>query len=229
MWVRDFLNFSFIYAYDIVGTNLDCVTLKGYLVDVIEDLVPGWTRRDDYMKDDLPQLGKYLVSIHNLCDKSNAKAWVNFFEIYIKVSDRADAHIRTIADQEMNSNQFGIGGLQGATTLSQRTYANLLEHLDGKLSTPSDAKDIACYNLCMNDQLFQKPFLTRKGYVGLVPDHAKVRDVLAIFTSGKFPYVVRGNGDGTYKFIGDAYMDGIMYGGSRRTSLAPRNLFCDEE
>lgn len=206
----------FIPANNIVGTNPDCVTLKGYFVDIIEDLILGWTPRDDYMKEDLPQLGKYLESVRNLCNKSNTKAWVNSFEIYTKASDRANAHIRIpIADQEININQFGIGGLQGATTLSQRRYASLLEHIDGKLSTPSDVvalKDVACYGLCMNDQLFRKPFLAKKGYVGLAPDHAKVGDVLAIFLGGSFPYVVRGNGDGTYKFIGDAYVHGIMYG-----------------
>jgi hypothetical protein len=214
---------SFIHAYNKVGTGLACVTLKVYLVDIIEDLIPGWTPRDDYMKEDLPQLGKYLENIHNPCDKSNAKAWVNSFEIYTKASDRADAHIRIpIADQEMNINQFGVGGLQGATVLSQRTYASLLEHIDGKLGPPSDAaalKDVARYNLCMNDQLFRKPFLAKKGYVGLVPDHAKVGDVLVIFLGGKFPYVVRGNGDGTYKFTGDAYAHGIMYGGFTENEL----------
>jgi hypothetical protein len=39
-----------------------------------------------------------------------------------------------------------------------------------------------------------------------------VGDVLVIFLGGKFPYVVRSNGDGTYRFIGDAYVHGIMYG-----------------
>jgi len=202
--------------YKIVGSNLDGITLKGYHVDIIEELIPGRTTRDQYMKEDLPQLGKYLESIRSLCDKSNAKAWVNFFEIYTKASDRADAHIRIpIADQEMNHNQFGVGGLQSTTALSQRAYTSLLEHIDGKLDTPSHAaalRDVACYNLCMKDQLFRRPFLAKKGYVGLVPDHAKVGDVLAIFLCGKFPYVVRGDGDGTYKFIGDAYVHGIMYG-----------------
>ena len=216
-------------AYIIAGTGLDGVTLKGYLVDVIEDLVPGWTPRDDPMKDDLPQLGKYLESIRNLCDRSNAKAWVNIVEIYTKASDRADAHIRIpIADHEMNTDQFGIGGLQGATALSQRTYASLLEHIEGKLKPLADAaalKDVTCYNLCMSDQLFRKPFLAKKAYVGLVPNHSKVVDVLIIFRGGKFPSVVRGNGDGTYRFIGDAYVHGIMYGQFTEKELVLMNSF----
>lgn len=198
------------------GMDMGCVNLKGSLVDVIEDLVPGWTPREDYMKEGLPQLGKYLESIRNLCENSNAKAWVHSSEVYTKASDRADAYFRIpIADQEMNTNNFGVGGLKGATSVSQRAYASLLEHIDGKLSKSSDAaavKDVTCYGLCMNDQLFRRPFLSKKGYVGLVPDHAKVGDAPVIFYGGKFPYVVRGGGDGTYTFIGDAYVHGIMYG-----------------
>jgi len=85
----------------------------------------------------------------------------------------------------------------------------------GSLILPLDLRakgEVARYNTMMNDQLFRKPFLAKKGYVGLAPDHTEVGDMIVIFLGGKFPYVVRGNGDGTYRFIGEAYIHGIMYG-----------------
>jgi len=128
----------FTPASNEISADLESVTLKGYLVDIIENLILGWTPRDNYMSEDLPQLGKYLQDIRDLCERSNAKVRNTQFEIYTNASDRAGAHIRIpIADQELNVNQFGAGGTQRATQVSHLRYKNLLDHIDGKLDTPS--------------------------------------------------------------------------------------------
>ncbi|KAJ8108979.1 hypothetical protein OPT61_g7794 [Boeremia exigua] len=68
--------------------------------------------------------------------------------------------------------------------------------------------------------------ITSKGYIGWVPAESKNGDVVMILPGGRVPYVLRrasepisthggaGNNSGTerYKFLGDAYIQGIMNG-----------------
>jgi hypothetical protein len=51
----------------------------------------------------------------------------------------------------------------------------------------------------------------RKGNIGLVPTNAKVGDVVAVFTGGLIPIILRPE-SGHYTFVGDAYVHGIMDG-----------------
>ncbi|KAH7629963.1 heterokaryon incompatibility protein-domain-containing protein [Sordaria sp. MPI-SDFR-AT-0083] len=61
----------------------------------------------------------------------------------------------------------------------------------------------------------RSPYVTAtKGYLGMAPRRSKVGDVVVIFCGDRIPYVIRlkGNGDNTYTFVGEAYCDGIMDG-----------------
>lgn len=60
---------------------------------------------------------------------------------------------------------------------------------------------------------------TRKGHFGMVAPDSQPDDVVMILAGGRVPYVLHeelgyetGNGPVTYSFIGDAYVDGLMYG-----------------
>jgi len=67
----------------------------------------------------------------------------------------------------------------------------------------------------MSWQRFRRPFLSQKGYFGLVPDTAAVGDVVVVFEGAKFPYVLRKCEDEVeekYTLVGEAYVHGIMYG-----------------
>jgi hypothetical protein len=57
-----------------------------------------------------------------------------------------------------------------------------------------------------------RPFLSVSGYVGLAPKFMEQGDVPVLFCATKFPYVLRGNGDGTYMFVGKVYVHGIIDG-----------------
>ncbi|KAH6990081.1 heterokaryon incompatibility protein-domain-containing protein [Ilyonectria destructans] len=58
----------------------------------------------------------------------------------------------------------------------------------------------------------RRPFITSTGFVGLCPSHVAVGDVVCIFYGGKAPYVIRPGKYETFTFIGEAYVQGIMYG-----------------
>jgi len=45
-----------------------------------------------------------------------------------------------------------------------------------------------------------------------MPKYAEVGDKICLFYGGNLPYVIRPRGDGTYRYIGDCYLDGVMYG-----------------
>lgn len=55
-------------------------------------------------------------------------------------------------------------------------------------------------------------FTTVNGYFGLGPDCMRTGDVAVILFGGQFPYILRPKNDGTYLFLGQAYISNIMDG-----------------
>jgi len=77
---------------------------------------------------------------------------------------------------------------------------------DGALRTST-------YSSVMKDFGPYRPFLTRKGYVGLTPSPCTVGDVVVIFLGAKLPSLPRPMGDGAaYQLVGEIYVHGVMYG-----------------
>lgn len=54
--------------------------------------------------------------------------------------------------------------------------------------------------------------VTTGGRMGFVPSHVEVGDKVCLLYGGSLPYILRDYGDGTHAFIGDCYIDGVMYG-----------------
>ena len=57
--------------------------------------------------------------------------------------------------------------------------------------------------------------LTEKGRVGLVPSLVRERDLICLFQDGQVPCILRET-DGRYKWIGEAYVYGAMFGEALR-------------
>lgn len=53
---------------------------------------------------------------------------------------------------------------------------------------------------------------TEQGRLGSMPIFSAVGDKICLLKGGSLPYVIRPRGDGTFMFIGDCYLDGVMYG-----------------
>lgn len=81
---------------------------------------------------------------------------------------------------------------------------------------PFEALSRDAFNYCINlsYQISRKPFLSGRGYVGLVPKHALPGDQLAIVEGASVPYVFRERKGGKHgwELIGEAYVDGLMDG-----------------
>ncbi|KAI0120234.1 heterokaryon incompatibility protein-domain-containing protein [Hypoxylon sp. NC0597] len=52
----------------------------------------------------------------------------------------------------------------------------------------------------------RKFFITDGGSMGLAPPHARRGDYIVFFPGGKYPFVLRARGNGTYELIGDCFL-----------------------
>jgi len=55
-------------------------------------------------------------------------------------------------------------------------------------------------------------FVSGKGYVGWVDDGARSGDIICVSDEATVPYVLRTQGDGSYKLVGECYLYGVMEG-----------------
>jgi len=53
--------------------------------------------------------------------------------------------------------------------------------------------------------------MSANGYIGLVPEHVQIGDMICIFNGGKTPFLVPPVAE-NYQLIGSCYVHGIMYG-----------------
>ena len=69
-------------------------------------------------------------------------------------------------------------------------------HMD--VSYFAQKMELACYG--------RRFFITDQGSMGLALSHAREGDELVFFPGGLYPFVIRGNDDGTYKLVGDCFL-----------------------
>lgn len=60
----------------------------------------------------------------------------------------------------------------------------------------------------------RKPFRTQDGHIGLGPYVLEPGDLVCVLYGGRVPYILRPRGDGTFVFLGECYVHGIMFGGN---------------
>ena len=75
--------------------------------------------------------------------------------------------------------------------------------------TDIDDTVINCVGAHSVDRRFSR---TTNQRLGSMPRYAEVGDKICLFYGGNLPYVIRPRGDGTYRFIGDCYLNGVMCG-----------------
>lgn len=90
-------------------------------------------------------------------------------------------------------------------------YETLVAHDDGFEPMKNDwvrSYGVHAVAKCHNKSLF----LTHRGRIGVGVRGAKKDDVVVIARGGTVPYVVRRVGDGTFRFVGEAYVHGVTDG-----------------
>lgn len=71
------------------------------------------------------------------------------------------------------------------------------------------------YTIRLQNMVGRRPYLTKKGYLGMCPSNSEPGDLVVVFYGDRVAYVIRPapeHGEGRYTLVGEAYCDGIMDG-----------------
>ena len=125
-------------------------------------------------------------------DKHGDKALPSFLQHYDRMLAWLQIEEQVKATGETVPSPENLGFDQDELTL---IYASLVEYAIPMAS-------------CMDQR---RLCLTKKGYLGLVPDVAKEADSIFVVLGAEVPFVLSGC-DGEYRLLGDCYLHGLMEG-----------------
>jgi hypothetical protein len=55
-------------------------------------------------------------------------------------------------------------------------------------------------------------FRTKKGRIGWTPLGSKTGDIVCVLYGSNVPFILRDDGDGYHRLVGESYVHGIMFG-----------------
>jgi hypothetical protein len=70
-----------------------------------------------------------------------------------------------------------------------------------------------------------RPFISKKGYIGMAPEFANPGDAICIIFGAIAPYILRRHPDKRYELMGETYVHGIMDGEAMQMGLEEEE-FC---
>lgn len=206
--------------------NPDILGLRGYTVDVIEEVAEGdgWTD----MGWDYERYIGYMAQIDELWQRSMCK------------SDSKGTQLR----KEEALWRVPIGDIywtwEGDQQRAKTDVARFHEHFLQELKLFNEMTRVAAtgedvsekllrwdqehrgadtkhnYRESMRKMQVKRPFLTKTGYLGMGPIEGRSGDVVVVFCGGRIPFVLRPlegpRGRDEFLYIGEGYCDGIMDG-----------------
>jgi hypothetical protein len=151
-----------------------------------------------------------------LCQESEQKFKETGDEIYANPEEeRQSACYRLpIADQEY----FGMGYIRKATeNWSAVGQGEVIKDIRRQIRAQGDTNVSATqeqdsYYTAMGRLRNRRPFISARGYIGLGPIELQAGDIVVIFMGAKLPYILRRYESSRYRLVGEAYVQGIMYG-----------------
>jgi hypothetical protein len=181
-------------------------------------------------------LGQLDVDITGMESEEAAQLAAQFFTGFIRYLVSAMQGViklsvqgQSIAERLIAELQADIASMDKVISLVKWIAPFLLEpdQSDFRNQTdPHDQNDLRCIlnlldywgndsdNIDRDKCVFARHlFLTAKPYIGIGPAYMQPGDILCLFEGGPSAYILRENqGNGTYSFIGDCYVLGIMDG-----------------
>lgn len=200
------------------------MTVRGVLVDHVLEVKPPYLRSSAVQYSDVYSIIRTLFKdIRSLCEASRQLG----HDIYNSGQLREAMWRMPIWDHEVNSDDDTV---QRATVLSKDRYSKLIGSLNvlddlllrGEqndpdtwiLSSENTSADVNIYIGYIFAGSPMRPFITRRGYIGLGPATMQPEDTICIFLGARVPHVLRRvvGGCSGYKLVGQAYIHGIMDG-----------------
>jgi hypothetical protein len=117
-----------------------------------------------------------------------------------------------------------IAILEGSETETSTAVQEKIEEIcqtsDGKASSSHALPASWTQNISLSWRLMKDAilatekflFATDSGYLGLAPQGSKAGDAVWIVQGGKVPFILRSTGKGSFRFVGEAYVHGRMFG-----------------
>ncbi|KAF5250676.1 hypothetical protein FANTH_4119 [Fusarium anthophilum] len=204
--------------------NSDILGLRGYNIDVIEEVAEGDGWMD--MGWDYERYLGYMAQIDELWQKSMEKA-LNGRTLIRKEEARWRVPIGDIywtweGDQQRAEPEIAAFHKQFLQELElfgemTRLAAGGEDVSDKCLQWEEEHRGAETkhnYRESMRKMQGKRPFLTRMGYLGMGPVEGRAGDVVVVFCGGRIPFVLRPVESelGVFSYIGEAYCDGVMDG-----------------
>jgi hypothetical protein len=117
-----------------------------------------------------------------------------------------------------------VGSIGGCTQAFQPVLKQVTRDL-GVTDLATLLAELSTFNVIVEDfNLRRSMFRTAKGYIGLSTDYLRVGDKVAILYGHDSPFLLRGLANGSYRLVGECYVDGIMRG-EFMASQPPETIF----
>ncbi|POR37704.1 Heterokaryon incompatibility protein 6, OR allele [Tolypocladium paradoxum] len=85
--------------------------------------------------------------------------------------------------------------------------------------------DMAAFTTNLLKNTGRRLYRTETGYLGVGPGRMVPGDCVAVLHGGTVPHVLRGRGDGSWEYVGEAYCDGIMQGEALEAGVGVERSF----
>jgi hypothetical protein len=190
--------------------------VEGYLVDEIDNVGAPWLVPSEFSQ--VPYQN-YLSQIKFMCMISAARGHT----IYEDPQRRCEAFWRIpIGDIEepptrvigratssfFNAYQSCLASLEA---FQQMKLVLKQEEMDDPLK--SNDEDAAMrYRRMMWQMGDKRPFLSKKGYVGMGPVTTNPGDIIVVLIGAQVPFILRPRGQDRFFLLGESYCDGVMDG-----------------
>ncbi|KAJ9412711.1 heterokaryon incompatibility protein-domain-containing protein [Fusarium oxysporum] len=191
------------------------LVLEGITVDVVEEVGSPWHKPLSFSHE---QYLSYFAQVRLMCQLSALKNE----PIYASESRRDEAVWRVPIGDLYTCNgrtTRPTSDVRGAykslvaecELFEQRKLAGSVSELQGQTETILDT-DGSHYQCSTETMSGKRPFLTKKGHLGMGPPMMMSGDVVVILMGSRIPFVLRPGEHGNFAFTGDAYCDGVMDG-----------------
>jgi hypothetical protein len=135
----------------------------------------------------------------------------------VYIDSEEDTHARHdgfFRDVDVRRNRclkvLGLANFDNPWTAAKAMIDSLNETASGS-ETETVWKQFLCADVVLERAVMRRLARTTKGYLALLPFDAEVTNSIVLLQGGKTPYVVRRKG-GSWEFVGDCYVHGIMDG-----------------
>jgi len=200
--------------------NNNLLGVEGYLVDEIEDVGGPWFVPDDAVFDSV-KCQNYLSQIKYMCTIAAAKG----FEIYndpqrkseafwrIPIGDVEDTMTKTIC----RATSSFFGGYKSNIALFEAFQHLKLAATEEEMEAifrPSEEHSEAAtrYRGRMDAMRDKRPYMSKKGYVGMGPVTAGPGDIIVVLIGAEVPFILRPRENDQFFLLGESYCDGVMDG-----------------